>query len=174
MGSSSSGKERESDDRWDRRESILVTLEQSLHEKDTPREKGVIRFKCSDAQKDHQQHRRDQDGVHQGQPLPEHVHEDGNDQPRLQQHEQDDQKPPEVALEVKVVNQIRRRAENKQQSPDLEIDTDRMLLPLYACGHFPSPKIEDCEDEYPNQIDEVQIQAHDLEDLVFALPAGHE
>src|SRR5881628_2767590 len=152
----------------------LVTLEQSLQEKDTPRKKGVIRFKRSDAQKYHQQHRRDQNGIYHGQPLPEHVHEDGNDQPCLQQHEQDDQKPPEVALEVEVVNQIRRRAENEQQSPDLEIDADRMLLPLYVCGHFPSPKIEDCEDEYPNQIDEVPIQAHDLDDLVFTLPAGHE
>src|SRR5206468_5171838 len=109
----------------------------------------------------HQQHGRDQNGIHQGEPLPEHVHEDCNDQPRLQQHEQDDQKPPEVTLEVEVVNEIRRRAENEQQSPDLEIDTDRMLLPLYVCGHFPSPKIEDCEDEYPDQIDEVPIQAHD-------------
>src|SRR6266581_7137641 len=152
----------------------LVALEQSLHEKDASREKGVIRFKCPDAQKHHQQYGRDQNGIHQGQPLPEHVHEDGDDQPCLQQHEQDDQKPPEVALEVEVVNQIRRRAENKQQSPDLEIDADRMLLSLYVCGHFPSPKIEDCEDEYPNQIDEVPVQAHDLDDLVLTLPAGHE
>src|SRR6267378_5656291 len=152
----------------------LVELEQPFQEKDTPREKGVIRFKGSDTQKDHQQHRRDQNGIYHCQPLPEHVHEDGYDQPCLEQHEHDDQKPPEVALEVEVVNQIRRRAENKQQSPDLEIDADRMLLPLYVCGHFPSPKIEDCEDEYPNQIDEVPIQAHDFDDLVFSLPAGHK
>ena len=49
-----------------------------------------------------------------------------------------------------------------------------MLLPLYVCGHFPSPKIENCEDEDPDQIDEVPIQAHDFDDLVFTLPAGHE
>src|SRR5204863_7387734 len=170
MGSSCS-KER-SPTIWARR--ALVTLEQSLHEEDASREKGVIRLECSDAQKHHQQHRRDQNGIHHGQALPEHVHEDGNDQPRLQQHEQDDQKPPEITLEVEVVNQIRGRAENKQQSPNLEIDADRMLLPLYVCGHFPSPKIEDCKDEYPDQIDEVPIQTHDLDDLVFTLPAGHE
>jgi hypothetical protein len=58
------------------------------------------------------------------------VHEDGNDQPCLQQHERDDQKPPEVTVNVEVVNQIRRGAENKQQSPDLEIDAERMLLPF--------------------------------------------
>src|SRR3979490_2617469 len=43
-----------------------------------------------------------------------------------------------------------------------------------ACATIPSPKIENCEDEYPNQIDEVPIQAHDFDDLVFTLPAGHE
>src|SRR5882762_11860662 len=173
MGSSL-GRETESGDRGVRRHSILVTLEQSLQEKDTPRKKSVVRIERSDAQKNHQQHRRDQNGIHHGQPLPEHVHEDGNDQPCLQQHEQDDQKPPEVTLKVKVINKVRSRAENKQQSPDLEIDADRMLLPLYVCSHFPSPKIENCEDEYPHQIDEVPIQAHDLDDLVFSLPAGHK
>src|SRR5713101_2557703 len=99
------------------RRSDLVTLEQSLQEKDTPRKKGVIRFKRSDAQKYHQQQRRDQNGIHQGEPLPEHVHEDGNDQPRFQQHEGDDQKPPEVTLKVEIVDQIRRGAENEEQSP---------------------------------------------------------
>src|SRR6266576_5839075 len=173
MGSSL-GSEAESGDRGARRHSILVTLEQSLQEKDTPRKKGVVRLERSDAQKNHQQHRRDQNGIHHGQSLPEHVHEDGNDQPRLEQHEHDDQEPPQVALEVEIVDQIGRRAENKQQSPDLEIDADRMLLSLYVCGHFPSPKIENCKDEYPYQIDEVPIQAHDLDDLVFTLPAGHE
>src|SRR5713101_5911553 len=173
MGSSS-GKERSPAIDRLAANSILVTLEQSLQEKDTPRKKGVVRFKGPDAQKHHQQHGRDQNGIHQGQPLPEHVHEDGDDQPCLEQHEQDDQKPPEVTLEVEVVNKIGRRAENEQQSPDLEINADRMLLPLYVCDHFPSPKIENCEDEYPHQIDEVPIQAHDLDDLVFALPAGHE
>src|SRR5882724_1425548 len=130
---SSLGSETESGDRRARRHSILVTLEQSLQEKDTSREKGVVRLERSDAQKNHQQHRRDQNGIHHGEPLPEHVHEDGNDQPCLQQHEQDDQKPPEVTLKVEVVNQVRRRAENEQQSPDLQINADRMLLTLYVC-----------------------------------------
>jgi hypothetical protein len=66
------------------------------------------------------------------------VHEDGNDQPGLQQHEHDDQTPPEVTLEVEVVNKIRRGAENKQQSPDLEINANRMLLPLYVRHDFPT------------------------------------
>src|SRR5256885_10053293 len=105
-----------------------VALEQSLQEKDTARKKSVVRFKRSDAQKDHQQQRRDQNRIHHGQPLPEPVHEHGHDQPIFQQHEGDDQKPPEVTLKVEVVNKIGRRAENKQQSPDLEIDADRMLL----------------------------------------------
>src|SRR2546421_243730 len=94
MGSSCS-KERSPTTRARR---ALVTLEQSLHEEDASREKGVIRLECSDAQKHHQQHRRDQNGIHHGQALPEHVHEDGNDQPRLQQHEQDDQKPPRITF----------------------------------------------------------------------------
>src|SRR5216683_7423101 len=152
----------------------LVALEQSLQEKDTASKKSVVRFECSNAQKDHQQQRRDQNGIHHGQPLPEHVHEDGHDESRFHQHEGDDQKPPEVALKVEVVNKIGRRAENVQQYPDREINADLMLLPLYVCDHFPSPKIENCEDEYPHQIDEVPIQAHDLDDLVFSLPAGHK
>src|SRR5258707_11349726 len=129
MGSSL-GRETESDDRGPRRHSILVTLEQSLQEKDTSRKKGVVRLERSDAQENHQQHRRDQNGIHHGQPLPEHVHEDGHDQPRLEQHEHDDQEPPQVALEVEIVDQIGCRAENEQQSPDLEINADRMLLPI--------------------------------------------
>src|SRR3972149_5515014 len=110
----------------------------------------------------------------QGQPLPEHVHEDGNDQPGLQQHERDDQKPPQVSLNVEEVDKIGRSAENKQQPPDLEINANRMLLPLWVCHGFPLPKIENCEDEYPHQIDEVPIQTHDFDHLVVPLPAGQE
>src|SRR5438309_1905766 len=146
----------------------LVTLEQSLQEKDTPRKKGVIRLERSDAQQHHQQQRRDQNGIHHGQPLPEHVHEDRNDQPCFQQHEQDDQEPPEVTLKVEVVNKIRRRAEDEQQSPDLEINADRMLLPLCVCCDwmmlrlcvcydFPSPKIEKCEDESAEQNNRLKV-----------------
>src|SRR6266851_7680 len=43
-----------------------------------------------------------------------------------------------------------------------------------ACAMFFLPEIENREDEYPHQIDEVPIQAHDFDDLVFSLPAGHE
>jgi hypothetical protein len=42
----------------------------------------------------------------------------------------EDERPPEVTLEVEIVDEIRRGAENEQQSPDLEIDAERMLLPL--------------------------------------------
>src|SRR6267143_6822873 len=166
MGSSL-GRETESGDGGAGRHSNLVTLEQSLQEKDTPRKKGVVRLEGSDPKKNHQQHRRDQNGIHHGQPLPEHVHEDGHDHPRLEQHEHDDEEPPQVALKVEIVDQIGCRAENEQQSPDLEINTDRMLLPLHMCRDrlllspcvcvchgFLLPKIEDCEYEYPNQVDE--------------------
>ena len=50
--------------------------------------------------------------------------------PAFSKHEHDDQQPPEVTLEVEVVDKIGRRAENEQQSPDLEIDAERMLLPF--------------------------------------------
>src|SRR5687767_1916588 len=37
-----------------------------------------------------------------------------------------------------------------------------------------SPQIEECEDEDPDQIDEVPVEAHDLDGLVAASPAGEE
>src|SRR3977135_3697807 len=46
--------------------------------------------------------------------------------------------------------------------------------PSTCAATIPSPKIENCEDEYPHQIDEVPIQAHDLDDLVFSLSAGQK
>ena len=98
-----------------------------------PGKEGVVAFKRSDAQEHDQQQRRHQNRIQQGKPLPHHVHENGNDQPCLQQHEHDDQKPSEVSLKVEVVNKIGCGAENKQQSPDLEINADRMLLPLCVC-----------------------------------------
>ena len=53
-----------------------------------------------------------------------------------------------------------------------------MLLVLgVGCGfhHDPSsPEIEQGKDEHPYQIDEVPIEAHDLDDLVAALAAGEE
>src|SRR5437773_12532157 len=91
----------------------LVALEQSLQEKDAASKKGVVRFERFNAQQHHQQQRRDQNRIHHGQPLTEHVHEDRHDQPSFQQHEGKYQKPPEVTLKVAVVNMIGRLAENE-------------------------------------------------------------
>src|SRR6516162_9960904 len=43
---------------------------------------------------------------------------------------------------------------------------------MYCCVcHAPtSPEIEKCKDEHPHEIDEVPVQAGDLDDLVIALP----
>src|SRR6266581_4279915 len=43
-----------------------------------------------------------------------------------------------------------------------------------ACSMVFLPKIEDCEDEHPHQIDEVPVQTHGFDDLVATFPAGHE
>src|SRR3546814_10456945 len=75
---------------------------------------------------------------------------------------------------MEVVHEIRKSAENKQQSPDHEINADRMLLTLCVRHVFPSPEIEDRKDEHPHQIDEVPIQAHDFDGLVVPLPAGEK
>jgi hypothetical protein len=56
------------------------------------------------------------------------VHEDGDDQPGLQHHEEQDQRPSEIALNAEVIDQIGAGAEDEQQSPDDEIEPDRMLL----------------------------------------------
>src|SRR3546814_8818150 len=56
------------------------------------------------------------------------MHEDGNDQPRLQKHEDDDQRPAQHALHLKIIDQIGHGAEQEQIAPDLQIQTDRMLL----------------------------------------------
>src|SRR2546430_7575875 len=101
-------------------------------EERTSRKERVVRLERPDAKKYQQQQGRNEDGIYDGQPLPEHVHEDGNDQPRLQQHEHEDERPPEVTLEVEVVDKVRRGTENEEQPPDLEIDAERMLLPLYV------------------------------------------
>jgi hypothetical protein len=58
------------------------------------------------------------------------VHEDGDDQARLQQHEHDDQRPAQQALDVEVVHRVRGRAEDEQQAPDLEVGAQRVLLAL--------------------------------------------
>src|SRR5262245_1431901 len=41
----------------------------------------------------------------------------------------------------------------------------------HVCHVLTSPEIKEGEDEYPHQIDEVPVQAHDLDVLVMALPA---
>src|SRR5258708_36542827 len=93
----------------------LVALEQPLQEKDTSSKKSVVRFKRSNAQKHHQQQRRDQNRVHHSQPLPEHNHEAGHDQSRFHTHEGEEQKPPDATLKMTLVEQIERRDQDDLQ-----------------------------------------------------------
>src|SRR3546814_7239066 len=78
-------------------------------------------------------------------------------------------------------------------SSDL-VDADRMLLALdmhpatgmhcaaepclfvrlNLCHVFLLPKIEQCEDEDPHQVDEMPVEANDLHGLVVRPPAGEE
>src|SRR6266478_8979090 len=103
-------------------------------EKYDPEKVRIIGFKHHDRHKYQHQHRRQQDGIGQGQPLPGHVHEDGDDQASLQHHKQQDQRPSEIAMEAKVVDEIGAGAEDEQPSPDHEIELDRVLLPLCVRG----------------------------------------
>jgi hypothetical protein len=66
--------------------------------------------------------------------LPHHVHEDGDDQSRLQHHEREYQEPSEVALNVEIVDGVRGGGKNEQQPPDLEIDAEWMVLPHLVVG----------------------------------------
>jgi hypothetical protein len=103
------------------------------------------------------------------------VHENGDDQASLQHHEQQDQRPSEMALDAKKVDEIGAGAEDEQPSPDDEIELDRVLLALCVrrsrydgvvhislkrmwgsfdmysrVCHVPtSPKIEKGKDEHP-------------------------
>src|SRR6266498_3297396 len=45
---------------------------------------------------------------------------------------------------------------------------------LSACATIDLPEIENREDEYPDQIDEVPVQTHDFDNLVVALSAGQQ
>src|ERR1700730_6196551 len=101
-----------------------------LPEKYHPEEMRVVGFEHHDRHKYQHQHRRQQDGIGQGQPFPGHVHEDGDDQASLQHHEQQDQRPSEIAMEAEVVDEIGASAEDEQPCPDHEIKLDRVLLPL--------------------------------------------
>jgi hypothetical protein len=62
------------------------------------------------------------------------VHENTDDHAGLQHHEQQDQRPSEIAMEAKVVDEIGAGAEHEQPSPDHEIELDRMLLTLGVRG----------------------------------------
>jgi hypothetical protein len=56
-------------------------------EKFHPSEERVVRFEHHQCHKHQHQPRRHQDSIHQGQPLPGHVHEDSDNQTCLQDHE---------------------------------------------------------------------------------------
>src|SRR6266700_3464118 len=43
-----------------------------------------------------------------------------------------------------------------------------------ACSMVFLPKIKNCEDEHPHQIDEVPVQTHGFDDLVATLPPGQK
>src|ERR1700727_2464409 len=81
-------------------------------EKYDPEQMRVVGFEHHDRHEYQYQHRRQQDGVGQRQPLPGHVHENRDDQASLQHHEQQDQRPSEMAMEAKVVDEIGAGAEN--------------------------------------------------------------
>src|SRR3546814_1617804 len=63
----------------------------------------------------------------QRQPLPHHVHENGDDQPRLQHHEYEDQRPSEHTLHVKIIDHVGHRAQHEEIAPHFQIDADRVM-----------------------------------------------
>src|SRR6185436_14732909 len=96
----------------------------------------VFGFEHHDGHEDQHRHWRQQDGIGQSQPLPGHVHEYCDDQAGLQHHEEQDQRPSEIAVQAEVVDEIGAGAEDEQPSPDHEIELDRVLLTL--CVHSAS------------------------------------
>src|SRR6266508_4272430 len=122
-----------------------------------PGEKRIVRFKYHDAHKHQHQHRRDQNCIRHGPPLPGHVHEDPDNQACLQNHEREDQRPSEISMEMEVIDQIGTGAEDKQPPPDHEIQLNRVLLSFYVrdypclclcmCHVLLSPMIEKVKDE---------------------------
>jgi hypothetical protein len=58
------------------------------------------------------------------------VHEHGNDEARLQQHEEEDESPPEHPLKVEIVDEVGEGAEHEEPDPDHQVELDRMLLVL--------------------------------------------
>src|SRR5260370_16269935 len=57
----------------------------------------------------------------------------------------------------------------------MHVNMQRRLLPFdmyrYVCHAPTSPKVKKGKDEHPHEIDEVPVQAGDLDDLVIPLPA---
>tara|TARA_B100000315_G_C14203716_1_gene418811 strand:+ start:197 stop:556 length:360 start_codon:yes stop_codon:yes gene_type:complete len=102
------------------------------------------------------------------------MHEDGDDESRFQEHEQENQTPPKISLKVEIIDKIRKGAENEQQDPNFYVNPKRMLLTLNICHAETLPKIKECEDENPNQINEMPIKAHRFDNFVIAFPAGEK
>src|SRR5689334_12461463 len=97
-------------------------------EEGQPAEERIVRFKDHDPDEDQDQCRRDDDRVEQRQALPSHVHEDRDDQAGLQDHEDQDQRPAQIADKAEIVDQVGAGAQNEQPSPYHQIELDRMML----------------------------------------------
>src|SRR5690606_28299025 len=61
-------------------------------------EEGVVAFECHQADEYQDGDRRREDRELQREPFPVHVHEDGDDETRLQEHEDQDQRPAQRTL----------------------------------------------------------------------------
>src|SRR5262245_66317622 len=108
--------------------SLLARAAITQAEEHNARPERVVRLQRHERHQHCKQKRWHQDGIYEGWTLPAHVHESGDDQPRLQPHERDDQGPSLKTVDVEVVDEIRGRAQYEQQAPDLQIDTEGMLL----------------------------------------------
>src|SRR3974390_2587643 len=82
------------------------------------RQERVVALDCHQPDQDEQAQRRQQYCELERQALPLHVHEDGEDKSRLDDHEGQDQRPAQCAVQVKVVDQIRKRTDYEQRHPD--------------------------------------------------------
>ena len=97
-------------------------------EEDLSGEKRVIGFQGANPDENQQQQRRHDDCIDQCQSLPDHVHKHRNDQSRFEHHKDNDQKPAQVTFELKIVDRLGESAQYEQQNPDLEINTEWVLL----------------------------------------------
>lgn len=93
---------------------------------------SVVAFVSHEPDEDQDGDRRHQYGQLQRQPLPLHVHENRHDESGLHQHEDEDQRPAQISLQLKIVHHVGKETDDEQQSPDPEIDAERMLLPFLA------------------------------------------